>query len=91
MLAPAYRSRATQLWPRLKQELIEAVWGENRVRPRVARIRRRLGSATFSLPTEPRPSTPTSDVVHTHLKRAATMFVLEWWTPTHELRRIERE
>ncbi|HTX81925.1 MAG TPA: pyridoxamine 5'-phosphate oxidase family protein [Streptosporangiaceae bacterium] len=31
------------------------------------------------------------DVVHTHLNEKATMMVIEWWTPTHGLRRIERE
>ena len=29
-------------------------------------------------------------VVHTHLDEKATMLVVEWWTPTHGLRRIER-
>ena len=31
------------------------------------------------------------EVVHTHLNTEATMLVVEWWTPTHGLRRIERE
>ena len=31
------------------------------------------------------------EVVHTHLNEAATMLVVEWWTPTHGLRRVERE
>ena len=31
-----------------------------------------------------------AEVVHTHLDGAATMLVVEWWTPTHGLRRIER-
>jgi len=30
-------------------------------------------------------------VVHTLLNEEATMLVVEWWTPTHGLRRIERE
>jgi pyridoxamine 5'-phosphate oxidase-like protein len=30
-------------------------------------------------------------VVHTHLNEAATMLVVEWWTPTRGLRSIERE
>ena len=30
-------------------------------------------------------------VVHTHLNEKATMLVVEWWTPTHGLRRLERE
>jgi len=32
-----------------------------------------------------------TEVVHTHLNEAATMLLVEWWTPTQGLRRIERE
>ncbi|WP_212817424.1 pyridoxamine 5'-phosphate oxidase family protein [Polymorphospora rubra] len=32
-----------------------------------------------------------AEVVHTHLDDAAKMLVVEWWTPTHGLRRVERE
>ncbi len=32
-----------------------------------------------------------AEVVHTHLNDEATMLVVEWWTPMHGLRRIERE
>ena len=32
-----------------------------------------------------------AEVVHTHLDDEATMLVVEWWTPTHGLRRIERK
>ena len=32
-----------------------------------------------------------AEVVHTHLNDKATMLVVEWWTPMHGLRRIERE
>jgi hypothetical protein len=32
-----------------------------------------------------------AEVVHTHLNVEATKLVVEWWTPTHGLRRIERE
>jgi hypothetical protein len=32
-----------------------------------------------------------ASVVHTHLNDEATMLVVRWWTPTHGLRRIERE
>ncbi len=31
-----------------------------------------------------------AEVVHTHLNERATMLVVEWWTPTNGLRRIER-
>jgi hypothetical protein len=29
--------------------------------------------------------------VHTHLDGAATMLVVEWWTPADGVQRIERE
>ena len=29
-------------------------------------------------------------VVHTHLNEQATMLVVEWWTPGHGLRRVDR-
>ncbi len=32
-----------------------------------------------------------AEVVHTHLDPHATVLVIEWWMPTHGLRRIERE
>jgi hypothetical protein len=32
-----------------------------------------------------------AEVVHTHLNEGATALVVEWWTPAHGLRRIERE
>jgi hypothetical protein len=31
------------------------------------------------------------EVVHIHLNEKATSLVIEWWTPTHGLRRIERD
>ena len=30
------------------------------------------------------------EVVHTHLNAEATLLVVEWWTPTHGMRRVER-
>ena len=32
-----------------------------------------------------------AEVVHTHLNGEATLLVVEWWTPVHGLRRVERE
>ena len=32
-----------------------------------------------------------AEVVHTHLNAEATVLVVEWWTPTRGLRRVERE
>ncbi len=34
--------------------------------------------------------TDIAEVVHTHLDEKATKLVIEWWTPAHGLRRIER-
>jgi hypothetical protein len=31
-----------------------------------------------------------AEVVHTHLDEKATMLVVEWWTPAHGLRKVER-
>ncbi|WP_410606603.1 pyridoxamine 5'-phosphate oxidase family protein [Amycolatopsis sp. lyj-109] len=32
-----------------------------------------------------------AEVVHTHLNEAATLLVVEWWTPSGGLRQVERE
>ncbi|MGW4063198.1 pyridoxamine 5'-phosphate oxidase family protein [Amycolatopsis sp. NPDC004747] len=32
-----------------------------------------------------------AEVVHTHLNEAATLLVVEWWTPSGGLRKVERE
>jgi hypothetical protein len=32
-----------------------------------------------------------AEVVHTHLNEEATLLVVEWWTPMHGLRRIDRD
>jgi len=32
-----------------------------------------------------------AEVVHTHLNAAATLLVVEWWTPSAGLRKVERE
>jgi hypothetical protein len=32
-----------------------------------------------------------TEVVHTHLNAAATLLVVEWWTPEGGLRKVERE
>ncbi|MCV7179548.1 pyridoxamine 5'-phosphate oxidase family protein [Mycolicibacterium sphagni] len=35
--------------------------------------------------------TEIAEVVLTHLNDAATLLVIQWWTPTHGLRTVERE
>jgi len=32
-----------------------------------------------------------AEVVHTHLNPEATLLVVEWWTPAHGMRKLERE
>jgi pyridoxamine 5'-phosphate oxidase-like protein len=32
-----------------------------------------------------------TEVVHTHLNPEATLLVVEWWTPEHGLRKVDRE
>jgi hypothetical protein len=54
------------------------------------------GRARYAGPTSGGPegdsfSADITEVVHTHLNEQATMLVVEWWTPTHGLRRVERE
>src|SRR5882757_2547059 len=53
-----------------------------------------LHSATVD-PTEGKDSdrfvVDVTEVVHTHLNEAATLLVVEWWTPANGLRRTERE
>jgi len=66
---------------------VEAQW------PGEAKI---SGRAIYAVPTTSAPDgdrfhADISEVVHTHLNEAATMLDIEWWTPTHGLRRIERE
>jgi hypothetical protein len=39
----------------------------------------------------PRRIADIADVVHTHLNEEATMLVVEWFTPGHGLRRIDRD
>jgi hypothetical protein len=34
--------------------------------------------------------TDIAEVVHTHLDAKASVLVVEWWTPTHGLRKVER-
>jgi len=54
------------------------------------------GRASYAGPTTEAPDgdrfyADITEVVHTHLNERATMLVVDWWTPTHGLRRIERE
>jgi hypothetical protein len=59
----------------------EAQWPGDRCRIG----RRRTGRRPL-----PRRIADIADVVHTHLNEEATMLVVEWFTPGHGLRRIDR-
>ena len=54
------------------------------------------GRAVLAAPTAEHPDSDLfhvdiTEVVHTHLNDAATLLVVEWWTPANGLRRVERE
>ena len=65
----------------------EAKWpGEAKISGRAAVLRPADGGASAdSFRAE------IGEVVHTHLNLAATLLVVEWWTPEHGVRRLERE
>jgi pyridoxamine 5'-phosphate oxidase-like protein len=65
----------------------EAQWsGEAKISGRVI-----LAEPITEAPNSDRFHADIADVVHTHLNEKAAMLVVEWWTPAHGLRRIERE
>jgi hypothetical protein len=65
----------------------EAQWpGEAKISGRVV-----ADGATADGPDGDRFHADIGEVVHTHLNDGATMLVVEWWTPTHGLRTVERE
>jgi hypothetical protein len=64
----------------------EALWpGEAKVSGRAVHV----GPITEG-PAGERFVADVAEVVHTHLDPGATMLVIEWWTPAHGLRRVER-
>jgi hypothetical protein len=65
----------------------EAQWpGEAKISGRVV-----AAGTTADGPDGDRFHADIGEVVHTHLNDRATMLVVEWWTPTHGLRTVERE
>jgi hypothetical protein len=65
----------------------EAQWpGEAKISGRAI-----LAGALAEGPAGDRFQADIGDVVHTHLNEQTTMLVVEWWTPEHGLRSIERE
>jgi hypothetical protein len=65
----------------------EAQWpGEAKISGRVV-----AAGSTTGGPDGDRFHADITEVVHTHLNEKATMLVVEWWTPVHGLRKIERE
>ena len=79
----------------LHSATVDPVEGAEAQWPGEAKISGRAIPAT----TGPDDTTPDGDhfhadlteVVHTHLNDAATLLVVEWWTPAHGLRTVERE
>ena len=77
----------------LHSATVDPVEGSDAQWPGEAKI---SGRAIYTGPTTEAPEgdlfcADIAEVVHTHLNEKATMLVVEWWTPTHGLRRIERE
>jgi hypothetical protein len=78
----------------LHSATIDPVEGEEALWPGEAKI---SGRAIYARPPTEEESdgdrfyADIAEVVHTHLNEKATMLVVEWWTPTQGLRRIERE
>jgi hypothetical protein len=65
----------------------EAQWpGEAKISGRAV-----LCAPTADPPDSDRFRAEIAEVVHTHLNPEATLLVVEWWTPEHGLRQVERE
>jgi hypothetical protein len=77
----------------LHSATVDPVEGDNAAWPGEAKITGRAvpaGPVTDG-PEGDRFRADIAEVVHTHLNAQATMLVVEWWTPNHGLRRIDRE
>jgi hypothetical protein len=62
----------------------EAAWpGEAKIAGRAVAVGAGTGGHRFHADV--------TEVVHTHLNAAATRLVVDWWTPAHGLRSVERE
>ena len=77
----------------LHSATIDPVEGSEAQWPGEAKI---SGRAIYAGPTTEGPDGDSfyvdiADVVHTHVNEGSTMLVIEWWTPTHGLHRIERK
>jgi hypothetical protein len=72
----------------LHSATIDPIEGSEAQWPGEAKI---SGRAIAAGPDADRFRADIAEVVHTHLNEEATMLVVEWWTPTHGLRRLERE
>ncbi len=75
----------------LHSATVDPVEGSEALWPGEAKISGRAIAANAEGPDGDRFHADIAEVVHTRLNEAATMLVIEWWMPTHGLRRIERE
>ena len=77
----------------LHSATVDPVEGQEATWPGEAKI---SGRAIHARPTTEGPygdlfHADIAEVVHTHLNAAATLLVVEWWTPAYGLRKTERE
>jgi hypothetical protein len=77
----------------LHSATVDPVEGEEAQWPGEAKI---SGRAVLAGPIEDGPPgdrfhADITEVVHTHLNEMASLLVIEWWTPAHGLRKVERE
>jgi hypothetical protein len=75
----------------LHSATVDPVTGEEASWPGEAKIAGRAVLEESSTTDGDRFRAEIAEVVHTHLDEAATLLVVEWWTPEDGLRRVERE
>jgi hypothetical protein len=75
----------------LHSATVDPVEGSEAQWPGEAKISGRAVAASTGTSESDRFHADIAEVVHTHLDEKATRLVVEWWTPTHGLRRVERE
>ncbi|NKQ56210.1 pyridoxamine 5-phosphate oxidase [Amycolatopsis sp. K13G38] len=77
----------------LHSATVDPIEGEEARWPGEAKISGRVlvAEPSDAFPVSDRFRADIAEVVHTHLNDEATLLVVEWWTPGHGLRRVERE
>ncbi|MFF5228838.1 pyridoxamine 5'-phosphate oxidase family protein [Dactylosporangium sp. NPDC000521] len=75
----------------LHSATVDPVDGAEADWPGEAKISGRVTAVTSDESGSDRFVADIAEVVHTHLDPEATLLVVEWWTPAHGLRRVERK